>query len=118
MSVKGMALAVVAALAAVGCATTNSAAKPATTSAAPAPAAPAKPATPPPEEAGALPSNPTFDSKEPTKPLLTLGMTTPTGQDMAQFSADELNTYLSAKLGGPVATKLYPDANALGEALA
>jgi phosphonate transport system substrate-binding protein len=119
MSVKGISLAVTLSVAASGCALFGgSKAQPATSAAAaPAPVA-AKPATPAAEDPNALPSNPTFDTKGGVKPLLQLGMTTPTGQDMAQFSADELNSYLSAKLGGPVSTKLYPDANALGEALA
>lgn len=118
MSVKGISLAVSLSLVAAGCATGSAAAsKSADKTASPTPPPAAKPATPPPEEAGALPANPTFESKEPAKPLLTLGISAPTGQDIAQFSADELSSYLSAKLGGPVSIKLY-DATGLGDALA
>jgi phosphonate transport system substrate-binding protein len=77
------------------------------TKTAPAPAAPAAAAA----EPAPLPQNPTFEPPPgPAKPLVTLGMSAPTGQELAQFSADELNTYLSSKLGGPVATKLYDEA--------
>jgi phosphonate transport system substrate-binding protein len=66
-----------------------------------------------------LPVAPTFDAPAgPAKPLITFGMSAPTGQELAQFSADELNAYLSDKLGGGVSTKLFDDANSLGDALA
>lgn len=49
--------------------------------------------------------------------ILTLGMTRPIGAQAALFSAKQLNAYLSKQLGGEVATKLFDNSEALGDAL-
>lgn len=53
-----------------------------------------------------------------SRPLLVLGMARPIGAQAAIFSAKSLNTHLAGVLGGEVKTRLFDDADVLGEALA
>lgn len=75
------------------------------------------PAAKPASNDAMLESGANFGGTGEAKPLLTLGMTRPIGEEAATFSAEQLNAYLSAQLGGPVVTRLYADAADLGDAL-